>query len=105
MPRLGYTTSTRVWLHLEDYYNAGLTPEEAKGVIEGLRPSEFSGYFYCEPSGVNGNWNIDVPSRYSAAYVVLLITEALDRRLEEKKGGQAVAAGPPAAPQQREGNA
>lgn len=30
---IDFHTTTRIWLSLEDYYNAGLTPEQAREAI------------------------------------------------------------------------
>lgn len=54
--RLNYYVSSRINLSLEDFHNAGLTPEETKAEIEKLRDPESSGYLYCSPSGFNNNW-------------------------------------------------
>jgi hypothetical protein len=57
MSTLRYFTSINIWLHLEDYYRAGLTPEQAKDIIEKI-VDPFSGCqtLTCEPSMLNRNW-------------------------------------------------
>lgn len=36
MNKINYFVSSKLWLSLEDYYNAGLKPEEVKKIIESL---------------------------------------------------------------------
>jgi alkylhydroperoxidase/carboxymuconolactone decarboxylase family protein YurZ len=31
--KIDYHTTTCIWLHLEEFYNKGLTPDEAKEVL------------------------------------------------------------------------
>ena len=50
-----YTTSV-MHLALEDFYNAGISPEQAKNVIESIR--DRAGTLRCEASGINNNWNV-----------------------------------------------
>jgi transcriptional regulator CtsR len=45
-----------IHLSLEDYHNKGLTPEETKYVIESIRDG--NSYLWCEPQGINNNWNV-----------------------------------------------
>ncbi len=74
--RLDYHTTTRVWLSLEDYYNAGLTPERAKEIIESLRDED--GYpLHCEPGGINRNWIVETHEDL-VGYLVLRIRSALN---------------------------
>lgn len=54
-----YFTSSVIWLSLESFYNAGLTPEDAKEAIESIRdPGNFNRKLRCENRGLNGNWNV-----------------------------------------------
>ena len=55
---LNYFTTSRIHLSLEDYHNAGLTPEETKAEIEKIRDPASSGFLYCEQSGINRNWTV-----------------------------------------------
>lgn len=74
-----YHTSTTIWLHLEDYYNLGMTPDEAKTIIEKIRDPYGSSYFYCESSGFNGNWNINTRAKHpdDIKYIILCIETEL----------------------------
>lgn len=82
--RVNYHTSTTVWLHLEDYYNAGITPEEAKEIIEDF--SDLAGnYLWCEPSGYNGNWHINVREGVDVVALIVAIEMRLEGRLLRKK--------------------
>jgi len=59
MPHLtGYATSV---LHLvfDDYYKAGLTPEQVETCILRIPdPGPSGGRLWCAPSGRNRNWNV-----------------------------------------------
>ena len=61
---LHYSTSTVIWLHLEDYHNAGLSSAETRKIIEGLAdPIQRYGYssdikLSCFPMGLSGNWKV-----------------------------------------------
>lgn len=57
MPEIDYHTSINIHLSLEDYYNSGLSPEDAKKVIESIRdPGLSTTNLYCRPAGINNNW-------------------------------------------------
>ena len=66
MIRLRYHTRTTICLSLEDYHNAGLTPEETKAEIEKIiNPFQYFMYssgdtLRCSPQGINSNWNVSV---------------------------------------------
>lgn len=55
-----YFTTTRIWLHLEEFHNRGLTPERSKQIIEALPdPGSAVRSLHCEPMHVNNNWVIE----------------------------------------------
>lgn len=59
MKKLTYSTSTIVWLRLEHFHNAGLSPEKTREVIERMWDPGLNGRrLQCNPSGVNSNWNV-----------------------------------------------
>lgn len=76
--RINFHTTSRLWLHLEDYYNQGYTPEQVKEVIERYRDDD-GNRLRCEPMGLNGNWIVEVFSndRDYHARLVASITETL----------------------------
>ena len=89
MPRLNYYTTSEVHLSLEDYHNAGLTPEETKACIEKLRdPGSCRGArLWCTPSGINHNWTVHTLEKMPARIALLLvpaIESALNKLLKEK---------------------
>jgi len=66
MQQLGFYTTTTVHLSLEDFYNAGMTPERAKEIIETFRdtsgPMRPAMRLFCSPAGINNNWKFEVYS-------------------------------------------
>lgn len=54
---LTYNTTTILWLHLEDWHNAGLTPEETRDAIESVWNVN-----YCKQQHINNNWNAHLKS-------------------------------------------
>lgn len=64
--KLNYYTTTTIHLSLEDFHNAGLSPEKTKMVIESIiNPLLHCGYssgdkLRCSSSGLNSNWNVNV---------------------------------------------
>jgi hypothetical protein len=57
-PRINYHTTVNLWLHCEDFQNAGYTSEQIKNVIE--KHNDYNGLpFRCRPIGINGNWIIE----------------------------------------------
>ena len=96
--KLHYHTSIRIWLHLEDYYTRGLTPEQAREVIEKI-PDGSGGYFHCEPSGLNDNWIVDAPYKHHGAIDDLVsiinwdLTQAVLSLEEEKRKCQTTPVG------------
>lgn len=95
---LNYYTTGLIHLSLEDYHNAGMTPEETKEIIEGIPdrlPGESTtgfppGSLHCEPQYINRNWNVS--TRYthpdSISAMVEEIKWHLDRALASRKGGK-----------------
>lgn len=86
---LTYYTTTKIHLSLEDFHNAGMTPDQTKACIEGII-NPFQGGCYssgdrlrCFRSGINNNWPVEVSpsSQSNIAYVVGLIEDALLRGL------------------------
>jgi hypothetical protein len=56
---MNYYVTSIIHLSLEDYYNAGLTPEQAKTVIELMNdPGSCSLKLQCRNQGINHNWNV-----------------------------------------------
>jgi len=80
-----YHTSTRVWLSLENYYNQGITPEEAKKVIENLKDLSFDYHIHCEASGLNQNWIFDVHDECVIPEIISAIDFKLWNLVREKK--------------------
>jgi hypothetical protein len=59
-----YHVTSRIWLSLERYYNAGLTPEQAREVIERIAdPGSNTSNLRCKSSGFNGNWIVETSCR------------------------------------------
>lgn len=81
--KIDYSTTSRIWLSLEDYYNAGLAPEQAKTEIEKIRIDLSGNKLRCEPMGFNGNWIVEVPFKDPGMVneVVSVIEYALDQSL------------------------
>ena len=82
---LNYFTTTTIHLSLEDFHNAGLTPEQTKAIIDKkVRP--FS-YHTCYPQGLNQNWSIEVSSTDDATVesIVTIIKWALCEELSKLK--------------------
>jgi hypothetical protein len=77
-----------LWIHLESYYNRGLSPARAKELIERIvdPSSTVSEYLHCEPMCINGNWCVHVQATYNSLMhelIVKRIQEALDEELEK----------------------
>lgn len=64
MLQLGFYTTTTVHLSLEDFYNAGITPERAMQIIETFedKATSFRSKLSCRPAGINNNWKFEVYS-------------------------------------------
>lgn len=84
MSILSYT-SINVVLSLEKYYNQGITPEEAKQIIESKRNGYYN-YLYAQHSGVNNNWMFEVKSSEEIPYLLVSIECDLMYLLHKKKG-------------------
>jgi len=82
-PPITYFVTESLWLSLESYYNAGLTPERAKEIIESLRVSDGALYMRCEPSGLNRNWIVHLPYDTSTIQAINNIQVALTRELNK----------------------
>jgi hypothetical protein len=89
MPRTSYFTTTEIYLHLEEWQNAGLTSEECKEVIDAIiDPSNnLDGYFSCKPTGFNGNWAIKTSAKmpHVIEEIIKIIDMQLYFKLAEKK--------------------
>jgi hypothetical protein len=90
MPGLNYYVTSVIHLSLEEYHNAGLTPEETKACIEKMPdPGSYAGgRLRCEPSGINRNWNvytmcIDLDE---ALCLTRRIENALEHELKKRTG-------------------
>lgn len=84
-----YSVTSIIWLSLEYYYNAGLTPERAKEIIENMNdPGSMSLKLQCRPQGINRNWNVytGLTDRDQINYLVGRIYV----RLEEAIGRESV---------------
>jgi hypothetical protein len=80
MSTLRYFTSINIWLHLEDYYRAGLTPEQAKEIIEKIvDPFSACQTLTCEPSMLNRNWIVH--SRCRNDQQAQELAELIDRNI------------------------
>lgn len=90
---ISYFVTSEIWLHLEEYYNKGLTSEEAKEVIESItNPFQHYGYstadkLQCELMGVNGNWIVKICTRKASSiqFIVDTIEARLQLFLDKKK--------------------
>ena len=86
IPTLPFYTMTEINLALEDFHNAGLTPEETKKVIEGMYDPYGNSKFYCHASGINSNWFIKTFGPESGvAEIVMEIQFRLEDKLLEKR--------------------
>ena len=88
-----YYITSEIHLSLEDYHNAGLSPDETKETIEGIvNPFQANGFYSscdrlrCHPSGINHNLVVRTlqtdPLRIS--HIVDIIRYELDQKLNEK---------------------
>ena len=85
MSKIHYRTSTNVWLSLEEFYNRGLTSQEAREVIETFRTSN-NLYLLAESMGLNGNWIVDV-GRLTPDQIACLVSHienSLEQRLRSR---------------------
>lgn len=80
-----YSVTSIIWLSLEDYYNSGLTPEQAKSIIEAMNdPGSSSLKLQCRAQGINRNWNV-MTSLTDPDHINYLV-ERIYIRLEEAIG-------------------
>jgi len=81
-----YATSV-LHISLEDYHNAGIPPERSKELIEGIPDVVGSLNLWCEPSGVNHNWNVHTRSntKRNQETLITVITCLLDAELKRMK--------------------
>lgn len=80
--------SSTIWLTLEEYYNKGVTPEQAKEAIEALPDLGSSSLrLVCESQGLNYNWNVrtTATSPYIIKDILRMIEMALNRLLKENQ--------------------
>jgi len=91
MKTLNYNVTGVIHLSLEDYYNAGMTSEEAKEIIEKI-PDSLSGItnfpdnLHCERQFINGNWNVHTKYTHPADIEVMVyeIRFALGKAMASK---------------------
>jgi hypothetical protein len=85
-----YATSV-LHLSLEDYFNAGIPPERSKELIEGIYDLTGSLKLWCEPSGLNHNWNVHTRAISDSQHetLIFLITCALEAELKRMKSNVA----------------
>lgn len=84
-------TDRRIWLSLEDFYNAGISSEKSKEIIESIKdPINDSGWprnLSCSPMGINGNWIVQSSAMtdLEIEQVVWLIEDRPFEELRSKK--------------------
>ena len=88
---VGASLGIDIRLSLEDFHNAGLTPEETKNVIEQIKDptSGWCKTFKCYASGINRNWAIKTVDYCSMNVIVAILDEIefeLKKYLKKKKG-------------------
>jgi len=99
MNELSYHVTGLIRLYLENYHNAGLTPEETKSIIEKILddvPSRrdwgfFPGNLRCISQGINHNWNVHTRFTHpeDIRFLVGEIKFELDRALNQKEESDA----------------
>lgn len=57
---LKYSTANLIFLDLKEYYEKGVTPDQARCVIEDIQDASGT-HLNCEPSGKNNNWTVWCP--------------------------------------------
>jgi hypothetical protein len=82
-----YHTTRRIWLHLEDHYNAGLDWQEARKLIEEMDIMGLYHKLTCKNMGLNGNWIVEVPECNDNVieYIVNEIKNELNFALYKKR--------------------
>lgn len=89
--KLSFYTKTVINLSLENYHNAGLTPEETRSVIEDMYDPYGCTKFHCSPSGINSNWSISTYGPEGGAEMIVFeIQTRLDWFLEKKLKSEGV---------------
>lgn len=81
MRKLNYYVTSLIHLSLEDYHNAGLTPEQTKEAIESIRQPGRDINLWCVASGINRNWDVHVITRHDM--IIWDIVSEIEDRLEE----------------------
>jgi len=81
-----YHVTSVIHLSLEKWYNKGMTPERAKEIIEGIDdfcPGLGGIRLYCEPQGINMNWNVCTQTTNADQIWLLVATieDAMNREL------------------------
>ena len=86
---LKYYTTSIIHLSLEDYHNAGISPDKTKELIESIvYPWQTGGYssgytLKCDRAYINANWNVEVMTTdpHKIDYIVRIIKDKLNRHL------------------------
>jgi len=89
MRGLIYYVTSVIHLSLEDYHNAGLTPEETKACIEKIPdPRSPIHCLRCEASDINSNWNVHTMCIHSDElfYLTRRIENELEHELKKRTG-------------------
>lgn len=81
-----YATSV-LHLSLEVYHNAGIPPSRSKELIESIWDMVGSLNLWCEPSGLNDNWNVHTRSntKRNQETLICVIGVVLDAELKRMK--------------------
>jgi len=91
---IGYYTTSILHLSLEPFYNAGLSPEEARTAIESIiNPFQPDGFYSSEDrlrterQFINGNWNVLTTTNNPLDHEMLvrIIEDRLDKALADKQ--------------------
>lgn len=86
-PRISYFSTSSLWLHLEDFTNLGITPEQAEQVIRSIPdPGSSTLNLSCEPMRINHNWIVRTMSCQPGdhEYIVATIESRLRMLLAEQ---------------------
>ena len=81
---LGHSISYKVQLHCEDFYNNGITPEEAREAIEKTRCPFLGNPLRPQKSAIYRNWEFSVYNENAVDDVVFEIEMRLNRILKNK---------------------
>jgi hypothetical protein len=84
---IDYYATSILHLSLESYFNAGIPPSRSKELIESIPDVVGSLNLWCEPSGVNHNWNVRTRANTerNQYLIVFQITCALEAELKRMK--------------------